>query len=139
MRVVLDTNSLLASISKKSKYRPIFDGLLQGKFTLLITNEILTEYTEIIERKASPIVAANISELLAQANHVEKTEVFFKWLLIINDEDDDKFADCAVSGNANFIVTDDKHFNALKNVEFPAIKVIKTKDFLEIILALDRE
>ena len=60
MRVVLDTNSLLASISKNSKYRPIFDGLLQGKFTLLITNEILTEYTEIIERKASPIVAANI-------------------------------------------------------------------------------
>jgi len=50
MRVVLDTNSLLVSISKKSKYRPIFDGILQGKFTLLITNEILSEYTEIIER-----------------------------------------------------------------------------------------
>lgn len=139
MRVVLDTNSLLASISKNSKYRPIFDGLLQGKFTLLITNEILTEYTEIIERKASPIVAANISELLAQAKHVEKIEVFFKWLLLIHDEDDDKFADCAVSGNADFIVTDDKHFNTLKNVEFPAIKVIKTQDFLEIILALDNK
>jgi len=139
MRVVLDTNSLLASIAKKSKYRPIFDGILQGKFTLLITNEILTEYTEIIERRSSPIVAANISELLAQAKHVEKIEVFFKWLLLINDEDDDKFADCAVSGNADFIVTDDKHFNTLKNVEFPAIKVIKTQDFLEIVLALDRE
>jgi len=63
--------------------------------------------------------------------------VFFKWLLLVNDEDDDKFADCAVSGNADFIVTDDKHFNTLKNVEFPAIKVIKTQDFLEIILGLD--
>jgi len=62
VRVVLDTNSLLASIAKKSKYRPIFDGILQGKFTLLITNEILTGYTEIIERRSSPIVAANISE-----------------------------------------------------------------------------
>ena len=49
MRVVLDTNSLLASIAKKSKYRPIFDGILRGKFTVLISNEILSEYTEIIE------------------------------------------------------------------------------------------
>lgn len=137
MRVVLDTNSLLASISKKSKYRPIFDGILRGKFTLLMSNEILSEYTEVIERKASPVVAANISELLVQAKHVEKIEIFFKWLLLFNDEDDDKFVDCAVSGKADFIVTDDKHFNTLKNVKFPAIKVIKTQDFLEIILALD--
>jgi len=139
MRVVLDTNSLLVAISQKSKYRPIFDCILKGKFTLLITNEILTEYTEIIERKASPIVAANISELLVQANHVEKIEVFFKWLLLVNDEDDDKFVDCAISGNADFIVTDDKHFNMLKNVKFPAVKVIKTQDFLEVILALNNE
>ena len=109
MRVVLDTNSLLASIAKKSKYRPIFDGILRGKFTVLISNEILSEYTEIIERKASPVVAANISELLVQAKSVEKIEIFFKWLLLFSDEDDDKFVDCAVSGNADFIVTDDKH------------------------------
>jgi len=76
MRVVLDTNSLLASIAKKSKYRPIFDGILRGKFTVLISNEILSEYTEIIERKASPVVAANISELLVQAKSVEKIEIF---------------------------------------------------------------
>jgi len=139
MRVVLDTNSLLASIAKKSKYRPIFDGILRGKFTVLISNEILSEYTEIIERKASPVVAANISELLVQAKSVEKIEIFFKWLLLFSDEDDDKFVDCAVSGKADFIVTDDKHFNALKNIEFPAVKVIKTKDFLAIILALDKE
>lgn len=31
MRVVLDTNSLLVSISKKSKYRPILDALLAGE------------------------------------------------------------------------------------------------------------
>jgi len=139
MRVVLDTNSLLASIAKKSKYRPIFDGILRGKFTVLISNEILSEYTEIIERKASPVVAANISELLVQAKSVEKIEIFFKWLLLFSDEDDDKFVDCAVSGNADFIVTDDKHFNALKNIEFPAVKAIKTQDFLEIVLALDNE
>ena len=51
IRVVLDTNALLVSIGRKSKFRPIFDNLLNGKIHLIVTNEILTEYVEVLERK----------------------------------------------------------------------------------------
>ena len=51
MNVVLDTNVLLVSIAKKSRYRIIFDNLLANKFNLIISNDILSEYTEIIAQK----------------------------------------------------------------------------------------
>jgi predicted nucleic acid-binding protein len=44
MRVVLDTNSLIVSIGRKSKFRPIFDALLSGQITLVISNDVLSEY-----------------------------------------------------------------------------------------------
>lgn len=57
LKVVLDTNALLVSIAKKSQYRPIFDGLINGDYEIAITNEILSEYTEIIEQRSNEIVA----------------------------------------------------------------------------------
>jgi len=137
MRVVLDTNSLLVSISRKSPYRPIFDALLEGKIKLLITNEILSEYVEIIERRANAIVADNISSLLLSSPDVEKVEVYFKWNLISADVDDNKFVDCALNGQAKFLVTDDRHFKILKEIGFPPVNLIRTKEFLEEIQSLN--
>lgn len=45
--------------------------------------------------------------------------------------DDNKFVDCAVSGNADFLVTDDKHFNLVKKINFPLVNIIRTEDFLK--------
>lgn len=46
MVVVLDTNVLLISIPKRSEYRPILDALIKGEFKLVISNDILSEYTK---------------------------------------------------------------------------------------------
>ena len=133
MRVVIDTNSLLVSIGRKSKYRPIFDAIINGKIKLLISNEVLTEYGEILAERTTEAISSNICEYLIQSRSVEKIEVYFRWHLIEKDVDDDKFVDCAVSGNAEYIVTDDKHFNVLKKVKFPIIKIIRTQDFLNLL------
>lgn len=130
MRVVLDTNSLLVSIGRKSKFRPIFDALLVGKFTLLVSNDIISEYHEKIEQKTNKIVADNVINFLLTSSQVEKIEIYFKWQLISKDKDDNKFVDCALNGQADFLITDDKHFKILNKVDFPAINVIKTNDFL---------
>ena len=78
LRIVLDTNAFLISIARKSRYRPIFDAIVSDKIELVITNEILSEYVEIIERKANSIVAINIAEMLVQLKNVEKIEVYFR-------------------------------------------------------------
>ena len=136
MRIILDTNALLISIGKKSQYRPIFDALLQEKYTLIISNDILLEYAEIIEFKANALVADNIIELLLSKPNVEKNEIYFKWELLKIDNDDNKFVDTAIVGNVDYIVTNDKHFNPLKEIEFPRVEAIKIDDFLEIIKKL---
>lgn len=64
MKVVLDTNILLVSIPKKSQFRVIFDSLLKNKYELIISNDILSEYIEIITQKTNSLVANNITELL---------------------------------------------------------------------------
>lgn len=53
MRVVLDTNVLLVSIALRSVYRPIFDALLAKKYVLVVSNDILAEYEEIISQRAN--------------------------------------------------------------------------------------
>lgn len=50
-KIVLDTNCLLASLSKKGNYFKIWRGLQEGKYTLCVSNEILEEYEEIIADK----------------------------------------------------------------------------------------
>jgi len=131
MRIVLDTNCLLVSVPSKSPYRLVFDALLKNKFNLLLSNDILSEYREIIAQKANARVAENIEELLLALKNVEKTDIFFKWNLIEADKDDNKFSDCAVAGNADYIVTNDKHFQVLKKITFPKINVLSLDEFIE--------
>jgi len=133
-RIVIDTNVLLMSLPKISPYRPIFDALLKGKFQLLLTEGIFQEYKEIIGQKTTGQIAHNLGELFTQLENVQLIKVFFNWNLIVADPDDNKFVDCAIMGNAAYIVTEDKHFNILKDVEFPKINVINADEFLEEII-----
>lgn len=133
MIVVLDTNALLVSIPKKSIYRPILNALIEGKFNLVISNDILSEYTEIIERKANAIVANNIAEMLLNLDNLNKVEVHFEWKLITNDPSDNKYVDAAIVGSADYIVTNDQHFKILKSVDFPKVKTITIEKFLSVI------
>jgi len=130
MKIVLDTNILLISLPKRSPFRSIFDQLLKGSFQLFVTNDLISEYFEIIETKSNFEVASNVVELLLSLQNVTKTEVYYKWGLISEDYDDNKFVDCAISANADFIVTNDKHFEILKRITFPKVKVINDEAFL---------
>lgn len=129
-RVVLDTNVLLISLARKSKYRLIFDSLLKGHYTVVISNEILSEYIEIIERKTNSTIAYNIGEMIMSLINVEKIDVSYKWNLILEDPDDNKFVDCAIAGRVKYVVTNDKHFNLLKDIPFPKVDVITIDEFL---------
>ena len=64
MKVVLDTNVLLISISKNSPFRPIFDAVINGEVKLVVSNEIISEYVEILEARTNATVAVNIADFL---------------------------------------------------------------------------
>ena len=134
---VLDTNVLLVSISRRSQYHWIFQGLLRQKFELAVTSDILSEYEEVISEKYSVSVARNVIRALLLLPNVIRTEVYYNWNLIRDDRDDDKFVDCAVASNANAIVTQDTHFNILNSIPFPQITTLTISEF-EAVLGKQR-
>jgi len=129
LNIVLDTNILLVSISEYSKYHWIFRLLVDKKFNLFITNEILTEYEEIISQKYSFETAKAVVRMLLELDNVRLCTIYYKYNLIIDDPDDDKFVDAALAGNCDFIVTNDKHFNILKSIDFPRINTLNIEEF----------
>ncbi|MFI5159122.1 MAG: putative toxin-antitoxin system toxin component, PIN family [Sphingobacteriales bacterium] len=115
-------------------YRPILDALIDGKYNLVISNDILSEYIEIIERKANSQVANNIAEMLLNLNNLNKVDIYFEWKLISSDPDDNKYADAAIVGSTDYIVTNDQHFKILNSIDFPKVKTITIENFLSLIL-----
>lgn len=133
MKIVLDTNVLLVSIPRMSKYRPIFDALLSGRIELSVSNEILSEYLEIIAVKTTPTIANNIAELLMNLPNVELIATYFRWSLITADADDNKFVDCAIAANSDYLVSNDRHFRELERISFPQVNVLTPIEFLDLI------
>ncbi|TAK35040.1 MAG: putative toxin-antitoxin system toxin component, PIN family [Saprospiraceae bacterium] len=133
MKVVLDTNVLLVSISRRSKYHPIFEAFENKHYQLLVTTDILSEYDETIGYHMGAGTSDNVLNGFHQVSNVTFITKYFYWNLITADPDDDKFVDCAVAGNADFIVSDDNYFKVLKDIPFPKIKVISADDFLEML------
>jgi putative PIN family toxin of toxin-antitoxin system len=129
LKVVIDTNILLVSISSKSKYHWIFEKLLNDEFDLFVTNEVLMEYEEIISSKYNSRLAKNVIRTLLLLPNVHQATIYYNWNLIENDADDNKFVDCAVNSNSHVLVTNDKHFDVLKNLDFPKLMVVNISAF----------
>jgi len=129
MRIVLDTNCLLASLSKRGAYFNVWRGLQEGKYTLCVSNEILEEYEEIIAQKTTPVIASNVVQTLLNAPSVELIDAFFRFELIKIDPDDNKFVDCAIAGNATYVISNDSHFDILKEIDFPKLILKSLQEF----------
>jgi uncharacterized protein len=111
LRIVLDTNAIISSLSLRSKYRIIIDELINGSYDIFLTTEILLEYEEKVTQFFAPSTAQLFIDALTLLPNVNKIELYYKFLLVKNDADDDKFADYAIAAGVHFLVTDDKHFN----------------------------
>ena len=129
MKIVLDTNCLLVVLPKNSLYRCLWDGFRQEKFTLCYSTEVLKEYEELLLRFYPPNFAILTIEMLLKSPNIIQTIPYFKWNLISVDPDDNKFVDCALNAGADYIVTNDKHFNILERIDFPKINVVDIETF----------
>lgn len=127
-KVVIDTNVFLVSISSKSKYHWIFEAILNENFFLCVTTEILDEYAEIIEQKMGYEAGETAMALIESLPNVIFTNSFFRFNLL-KDPDDNKFVDCAIAANADFLLTHDSDFNILKSIQFPIVNIIDIQQF----------
>ena len=132
-RVVLDTNCLLQSLPSKSPYHKIWTDVLCGNISLCVNTEILDEYEEILSQKINSEVATNVVEAIARLHTTVYQEIYVHFDLIRDDPDDNKFADCAVASGAEFIVTNDNHYNILKRTPWPNVNVLNIREFITML------
>ena len=130
-RIVLDTNCLLQSLPSLSPYYKIWANVLAGHISLCVNTEILNEYEEIISEKTTAEIAHNVVETIARLHTTNFQEVYIHFGLIKTDVDDNKFVDCAIAADAEFIVTNDAHFNVLKEIDWPKLSIISIKEFAQ--------
>ena len=129
--VVIDTNCLLQIIARKSPYRPIWDAFLKGRYELCVSNEILDEYQEILGQQITPTIAENIVLLILNQENVQLVDPHFRMGLITADPDDNKFVDCAFAAGADYLVSEDSHFNVLRKTPFPLLNLVTLDEFMQ--------
>lgn len=135
MRAVIDTNGLLNAIPKRGSKKWLYNSFIAIEFIWVFSNEILTEYDELISQKFSQDVSNYVlSSLLVSANH-QRFEPSYRYNLPFSDPDDEKFVDCAIGANVDYLVTDDKHIlNLLKLPNlFPPIPIVTFAQFKQIL------
>lgn len=84
-----------------------------------------------MSRNLSPLISEYIITVILNRKNVRKLDPSFEFHCIVADPDDDKFVDCAVAGNAKYIVSQDHHFNVLKQISFPHVEVVTIQQFLK--------
>ena len=63
----------------------------------------------------------NLIELTAGT--LRRVSPHFQFHVIGTDEDDNAFTDCAIAAEADFVITEDKHFDALANAGYKPLPI----------------
>ena len=137
-REALDTNCLLISLSRRGAYYTVWKEFFSEKYILCYTNEILSEYEEILSQKMGGDIAGNVIKAIISRKNTVRLDVHFRFNLIQADPDDNKFVDCAIAANASFIVSQDHHFDVLHAIDFPKVELIGIDEFVSL-LTVDGE
>ena len=131
--VVIDTNCLLAILPSKSPYHNVWQGLVEGRIALCVSNEILMEYEEILSSRIPQAVVVNVIQTILNLPNLLQVHPTYFFELIKEDIDDNKFVDCAICGEVELIVANDAHFNVLKTIDFPKVIIKDLKSFAELL------
>jgi uncharacterized protein len=116
----------------------LFDKIRFGELEIGITTDIFEEYLEVIGDFYSSDLANNVCEMLANKPNVKLISPYYFWNLIEIDPDDNKYVDCAIACNADFIITHDGHFKILDKINFPKVQRITIEAFKEYLISINR-
>lgn len=107
----------------------IYQAFEQKFFDWIVSTEVLTEYAEQLTNFYSEATANFVLDILCTATNVVFAEPYYRWGIIEEDPEDNKFADLALSTSADALLTFDKHFNVFKNLSFPVLHILHPKEF----------
>lgn len=133
MRVVLDTNVFISGIFWEGNYSSqIIDLWRKGKIELICSVEMIEEFVNTL---LSFKIKMPLTEIDSWKNLIIENSTIVDAIkdeqLVIEDKDDAKFIEAGITGEADYIISQDKHLLNIK--EYKSIKILSPKQFLEII------
>jgi putative PIN family toxin of toxin-antitoxin system len=137
IRVVVDTNVLVSGIiSSKGAPRRILDLAKKEVFKVVTSISINHEILNVLHRdyiyakyNLNEETIDNISVFLYEGAIL--TEDHYTVLKVKRDPEDNKFIACALEGEADYIVSGDKHLLDLKH--YKSIQIVDARGFLKIL------
>ena len=130
MRIVVDTNVLISGAFYSGPPLQILQACMAGEFQLALSPQILVEYRrvgeEFSQKRHNPDFKGLLSLLVSQALIVEAPELAEP---ICRDPHDDKFISCALSVDAEVIVSGDKDLLAISDQL--TISVMRPREFVD--------
>jgi putative PIN family toxin of toxin-antitoxin system len=127
--VVFDTNVLISSLWRGRPWEAL-RVWRDGRVMMLVSSAIIDEYLEVLGRFVSADVLLEWTEALADATRVKLVEPTIRLDVIRNDPSDNRFLECALTGQASAIVSGDRHLLALN--AFRAIPILTPAEFLDV-------
>ncbi|MCE9647254.1 MAG: putative toxin-antitoxin system toxin component, PIN family [Chloroflexi bacterium] len=130
LKVVMDTNVFVSGVFFKGPPYEILKAWQEGKFELVVSQEILDEYRRVGQILSAERPKVDLTPILTFM--IEHAKVYQPVELeesICEDPDDDKFFACALASGSQVIVSGDKHL--LKVSGYQGIEVLKPREFVD--------
>lgn len=127
LRIILDTNVVINSNHGAHSWGSrIMQWVIAGELTALLSRQIQNEYSLIASRLVPN--STDQQEIKAFLQAAEYIDVTSRLHIVRDDPEDDKFFNLAVDGDADVIITDDKHL--LEVEQFRNIVVTTPAEFV---------
>jgi putative PIN family toxin of toxin-antitoxin system len=137
VRVVLDTNVVFSRAhSPTGAPATLFRAWQEGRFDLLASEAILAEYEAVLRHPRSRarhgLSVVRVDALIADVRRAAVLVPTTGTLRVVRaDPSDDKFIECAVAGQADYVVSGDEHLLELR--EHAGIWVLSPRAFLAVL------
>ncbi|WRH67611.1 MAG: putative toxin-antitoxin system toxin component, PIN family [Planktothrix sp. GU0601_MAG3] len=129
--VVFDTNVLLSGLGWRGSPYRCLELARTGQIKAITCQELLDELLEKLEQKLNFTDSQITDTLFDLLSFLQVVKISNTLNVIITDPDDNMVLECAVIGQANYIVTGDKkHLLPLKN--YQGIEILQAADFLSL-------
>jgi len=132
MRVVLDTNVLISALLFKGELSRVVRLWQKGKIVPIISKETFSELRTVLEYPKFSLSRAEMKSLIEHEilPFFEVADVNAHVKGACRDTEDDKFISCAISANADCIVTGDKDLSDLK--KYQSVRIIRASNFIRM-------
>jgi putative PIN family toxin of toxin-antitoxin system len=119
MIVCIDTNTVVRALAAGHPFHPILDVRVAGRVTRAVSTEVMLEYQEVLTRLGGPSRWRKLARLMDLAEmtggNILNVKPSFHFQIITADPDDNIFSDCAVTADADYLITEDQHFAPLRS------------------------